>query len=352
MVDGITDYLKNTPNESEQISRRNFLKLSGLGLLAAILPTNGKPQQLSTQPSGRVIYPSIKVFDIPSFSGESVRLYWQDAVVPISAVSIGDEEPAYNRIWYKIGDLGYAHSGGIQPVIVRLNEPIANIPRDGILAEVTVPFTDAVYEPDKKDAVAYRFYYETTHWVTGLVESRDGKPWYRILDDKWEFLYYVPAEHIRLIYQDELKPRSRQVPLNAKRLEVRIGDQMVLAYEHDRLVWAARAATGARFSNGNYSTPGGRHMTFHKRPSRHMARGNLAYNGFDLPGVPWVCYITKSGIAIHGTYWHNDYGKPRSHGCINLAPRAAKWVYQWTLPVVPPYEQRVYEGYGTVVDVI
>ncbi|MEJ2353252.1 MAG: L,D-transpeptidase, partial [Anaerolineales bacterium] len=59
-----------------------------------------------------------------------------------------------------------------------------------------------------------------------------------------------------------------------------------------------------------------------------------------------------SGIAFHGTYWHNDYGRPRSHGCINLTSRAAKWIYRWTLPVVPPDQQRVYEDFGTRVDVI
>jgi lipoprotein-anchoring transpeptidase ErfK/SrfK len=83
-----------------------------------------------------------------------------------------------------------------------------------------------------------------------------------------------------------------------------------------------------------------------------MAAGNLAYNGYDLPGVPWISYITESGISLHGTYWHNNFGRPRSHGCINLSPKAAKWVYLWTLPAVPPQEQYVHEESGTIVDVI
>jgi lipoprotein-anchoring transpeptidase ErfK/SrfK len=114
----------------------------------------------------------------------------------------------------------------------------------------------------------------------------------------------------------------------------------------------ARVATGARFRDGDYFTPPGRHITFHKRPSRHMARGNLAANGYDLPGVPWVTYFTEEGVSIHGTYWHNDFGKPRSHGCVNLTPQAAKWVYRWTLPYVPPGEQKVYVDYGTILDVV
>ena len=80
-----------------------------------------------------------------------------------------------------------------------------------------------------------------------------------------------------------------------------------------------------------------------------MAAGDIASNGFDLPGVPWVLYITKSGISFHGTYWHNDYGRPRSHGCINLTPQAAKWLYRWTLPSVEPGKQFAYEYFGTKV---
>ena len=100
----------------------------------------------------------------------------------------------------------------------------------------------------------------------------------------------------------------------------------------EKLVFATRISTGGKRRSGTYTTPSGDFITFHKRPTRHMAAGDIASNGFDLPGVPWVLYITKSGISFHGTYWHNDFGRPRSHGCINLTPQAAKWLYRWTIP--------------------
>ncbi len=342
-----------SPSNAPPLSRRDFLKFSGLGLLGAVLPRLGAPRALAGFQQGRVINNSIKVYDIPSFSGQSVKLYWQDTILPISGATVGDNTPEYNRIWYRIGEEGFAHSGSIQPVTTRLNEPVLEIPEGGFLAEVTVPYTDALLELLVIDSVAYRYYYETTHWVTGVVLDPRGVFWYLVQDDKWdEFTYYVPAAHLRRIPPSELTPLSPSVPGFAKRLEVNIPKQLVIAYEYDRPVFAARAATGARFSNGKYYTPEGRHSTFHKRPSRHMARGNLAANGFDLPGVPWVCYFTKSGVALHGTYWHNDYGQPRSHGCVNLTSQTAKWVYRWTMPHVPPNEQRIYESAGTIVDVI
>ena len=80
-------------------------------------------------------------------------------------------------------------------------------------------------------------------------------------------------------------------------------------------------------------------------------RGHIAASGFDLPGVPWVIYFTKSGISFHGTYWHNDFGHPRSHGCINLTPQAAKWLFRWTLPSVPIDKEFVYGVLGTQVQI-
>jgi lipoprotein-anchoring transpeptidase ErfK/SrfK len=333
------------------LSRREFLKLSGTAMAALFLPplsTNG--DSLSYR-QGRVTDVNIHMHQTPSFTGKILETYWKDTVFRIGEVTIGDQEPAYNRTWYRVGESGFVHSGAVQPVRTQTNPPIADIPAGGALAEVTVPFTDAHWKLGKVFPVAYRFYYATTHWVEDLEYDPDGNPWYRLMEDKWKVTYYAPATHLRIIPIEELTPLSPEIPASAKRLEVRTPEQTVIAYEFDRPVFMTRAATGARFSNGNFATPVGRHFTKHKVPSRHMAAGNLAYNGYDLPGVPWVTYITESGISFHGTYWHNNFGRPRSHGCINLSPEAAKWIFRWSLPAVPPEEPEIFENYGTIVDV-
>jgi lipoprotein-anchoring transpeptidase ErfK/SrfK len=336
----------------DSFSRRDFLQIGWFGLLGFFTPRLKRPYQRLSNIQGRVIYNLVKVYDRPSLNGQVIKQYWIDSVIPITEVTIGDSDPEYNRVWYKISDKGYAHSGGIQPVRTVVNQPTSDIQRGGQLAEITVPYTDARWDAGPEEKVAYRFYYETTHWVIGLTYALDGSPWYRILDDKWELVLYVPAQHVRIIPESELNILSPHVPPEAKRVEVRTNDQVVIAYEWDRPVFMARTATGAEFSNGKFYTPLGRHKTFHKRPSRHMAAGNLARNGYDLPGIPWVSYITESGIAFHGTYWHNDYGLPRSHGCINLTSQAAKWLFRWTLPSVLPYEQLAYDEFATHVDII
>ena len=334
------------------ISRRSFLKLSGMGLLGILSPHLSPVKPLTSQQKGRVIYENVTIYKRASFQSQRVRRYWKDMVIPITKATVGDKEPSYNRIWYQIGEEGYAHSGGIQPVKTLLNPVIENLPPTGALAEVTVPFTDAIWDLDQPSQVAYRFYYETTHWVEKVMRDENGKAYYKILEDKWDLEYYVPAQHLRLPPAEELKLISPDVPRFAKRVEVRTDLQLVIAYEWNSPVFIAKTATGAKFSTGKHSTPPGRHLTNYKRPSRHMAAGNLAYNGYDLPGVPWIIYITEKGVAFHGTYWHNDFGKPRSHGCINLPSQAAKWLYLWTLPYVAPENQWEYEEEATVVDVI
>ena len=88
-------------------------------------------------------------------------------------------------------------------------------------------------------------------------------------------------------------------------------------------------------------------------PAETASAGDVAASGFDLPGVPWVLYITEGGISFHGTYWHNDYGKPRSHGCINLPSEGAKFIYRWTRPEVPPDVDYLHlPGQGTQVSII
>lgn len=320
-----------------------------MGLLLPNLPLSLSTDVFDTL-QGRVIDRIIWSHDEPNSKSKRKKLYWHDIILRITNTAIGVDETAYNRVWYEVADEGYVYSGGIQPVRTVLNEAQL-ISLKGALGEVSVPYTDAHLEANPESEVIYRLYYETVHWVTASAVLSDGKMWYALLDDKFEQQYFAPAEHIRLIPDDELAPLSPNIPEADKRIEVRLNDQLVMAYEKERLVFATRAATGGRLRSGTYTTPVGDYITFHKRPTRHMAAGDLASNGFDLPGVPWVIYFKENGTSFHGTYWHNDYGRPRSHGCINLTPQASKWLYRWTTPSVPPGKQLVHGYTGTRVDI-
>lgn len=340
------------------ISRREFLKLSSAGLLAILaarLETGiyASAEGISNNASnlGRITANKVDMFQSPNTGSKFVRTLWKDLVLPITGVEFGTGEPGENRVWYRLENEGYVHSRSVQPVRIEVNDPSHSIPEKGVLAEVTVPYTDAVWNQKYKKMVAYRLYYSSTHWITGLVEDEEGNEWYEILEDFYHYKIYANPAHLRLIPPEEVTPLSPDVPPAEKRVEVRLRDQIVIAYESDTPVQMMRCSAGTPYYNG-YLTPTGQFTTNYKRPSRHMVNSRLASAySYDLPGVPWICYITEEGVAFHGAYWHNDFGQPRSHGCINLLPENAKWLYRWTTPNVPYEEQLIDKRGGTRVDI-
>ncbi|WKZ37700.1 MAG: L,D-transpeptidase [Anaerolineales bacterium] len=336
------------------LSRRDFLKLGGLGLAGLLAPPlNFDVDDPFLSQQGRVTIRTVWVYDRPSTEAAHVRLFQRDAVFDITNTAINENVAVHNRIWYQVGTEGYVYSGDIQPVRTILNTPQMEIPKkDGLLAEVSVPFTDAHEAADKESRVIHRMYYETTHWVKSVTTNpKDGQVWYQVRDDKWDKYYYARAEHLRTMSADELAPISAEVPNREKKIVVRLAQQIVIAYENNAPVFVAPVSTGGVLRVGTYTTPQGNFITYYKRPSRHMAAGDIAASGFDLPGVPWVQYITQNGISFHGTFWHNDFGRPRSHGCINLSSSAAKWLYRWTSPQVAPNKEFSFGGVGTRVEI-
>lgn len=346
----------------QQLSRREFLKQSGVSLIGLLsLPWTAKglrpgmilDPQGNILPLGRVTTSKIDGYAQPSFEAELKKSYWQDLVLNITGIVLGGTDSGHNRVWYLIDDECFVHSGDIQPVEIRLNAPQMDIPANGLLSEVTVPFTDAPWEYKKANRLAYRLYYGTTHWISSAIQAEDGQIWYRIDDDKWKVKYYVRAEHLRIVPAEDIAPISANLPWEAKRMEIRLPEQVVIAYENESPVFMARTATGARFRDGDYTTPTGSYMTNRKRPSRHMAAGDLAdANSYDLPGVPWVCYLMENGISFHGTFWHNNFGRPRSHGCVNLSIQDARWIFRWTYPSATLDTVTLIEKAGTMVTVI
>jgi lipoprotein-anchoring transpeptidase ErfK/SrfK len=62
--------------------------------------------------------------------------------------------------------------------------------------------------------------------------------------------------------------------------------------------------------------------------------GGTTGAGFDTPGIGWTNLFSSDGAAIHSTFWHNDFGNKKSHGCVNALPEDAHWIFRWTSPAV------------------
>ena len=335
-----------------RLSRRSFLRMSGASLLGLVLPAprqGGLYLWAATEGQlGRVLIDGAQVRVSPSADSAQVDLLAFDEIVPVVRAIVGDGWLAYNRVWYEIPDRGYIHSAWVQPVRDQPQAPLGSVSPRGILTEVSIPFVDAFSEPDDDSDRLYRLYYETTHWITGVEKDGGGRWWYRIHDDRIGANYFAPAPAFRPIPLSELTPISPTVAPEEKRIEVSLSEQWIQCFEGLHQVFTAKVSTGLALADGTYFTPEGDFETFRKRASRHMAAGDLI-NGYDLPGVPWVSYFTADGVAFHGTYWHNEFGAARSHGCVNLSSASAKWVFRWTTPVVPPDRIDLYAERGTKV---
>jgi hypothetical protein len=330
----------------DRLTRRSFLKVSGVAALGYGVRdfsklNLGKMPGIPSFRMGRAVY-SLRYYAEPTTKSEELGFYVRDAVVNVLEVRGGESESGSNHTWLRT-EKGWLYSAYVQPVEEHLNEPILNIPAGGMLAEVTVPYTQAWYVRDTGWKRVYRLYYATTWWVNYVFRSDLGVVWYQVFDDRLRHNYLVRAEHLRAVTPEELMPISPGVP--DKRIEVDLEKQWLIAYEGSRPVFVTRIATG--YFPGD--TPQGEYQIERKQPSRHMASEEVGKNQFDLPGVPWVCYISWTGVSIHGTYWHNNYGTPQSHGCINLPPQAAKWIYRWSEPYVPVNKDYIESDQGTRV---
>lgn len=112
-----------------------------------------------------------------------------------------------------------------------------------------------------------------------------------------------------------------------KRIIVVLSQEMLYAYDGDTLFIQNPISTGLEFT----PTPVGTFKVYKKTPSRYMQGPipGISDQYYDLPGVPWNLYFTVDGAVIHGAYWHDHFGKPWSHGCVNLPPEKARDLYLW-----------------------
>lgn len=171
-------------------------------------------------------------------------------------------------------------------------------------------------------------------------EEHDGRVWYKIIFDEWlrypERLtddWYVVADYVRELSDEGDKatwgPGSTTVAENiTKKIVVERSTQQLRAYDGEDLFMEIPISTGLELT----PTPRGTFHIFKKTPSRYMQGplpGLIDQDIYDLPGVPWNLYFTDGGAVIHGAYWHNSFGSPYSHGCVNLSPLNAQKLYEW-----------------------
>jgi len=165
--------------------------------------------------------------------------------------------------------------------------------------------------------------------------------WYLIGPDQW-----VEQRYVSKVTVD---PPPPGVGPGERWIEVDLFEQTLAAYEGERMVYATLISSGRP---GSTWTDSGLFRIWAKLPAAKMSNpdtddGNPAW--YFLEDVPWTMYF-NGATALHAAYWHDAFGFTRSHGCVNLAPRDAEWLFNWTSPYTPPNADVVYaNGNGTWV---
>jgi hypothetical protein len=133
--------------------------------------------------------------------------------------------------------------------------------------------------------------------------------------------------HLRVARQAARPPL---VPKRARWIHVRLADQTLVAYDGDRPVFATLVATGKE----GFATPQGLFRIHAKHVSATMDGLAGSDDVYSIEDVPWTMYFQGS-YALHAAFWHDKLGAPRSHGCVNLSPQDAHWLFRFTTPELP-----------------
>lgn len=348
---------------SNIISRRRFLRAAGIGAAAGLAARSFHPalaQVPTTDPEaeliswneaynnppmlGRVHGASwIKIFREPDVNAPTVRNIFTNDVIPVyrGLRSMKYDSRTFSDVWFETAD-GYVHSAYVVPCREFFHQPETSVPANtGFWGELTVPRAWQHSEPRLEshhwDFYHYRGFWAQVYKVSDLAVDDRGMAWYRIVDDIEERRpAWMLARNIRRVLPEEFTPISPEV--EDKRIEIRLNDQIITCFEGSQIVFQTHIASGTTLVGEDgikhdFSTPYGEYIVQRKRPARRM-RGGEGPTEYDVNAVPWITYFTYTGAAIHGAYWHNNFGLPRSHGCINVTPDAGKWIYRWTQPYV------------------
>jgi hypothetical protein len=343
---------------NSRISRRDFLKLCGLGLTSlAFRPYFQFGEELDNPNLARITTTSVSVHSQPNDESRILYQRFRDDLLSIYEEVISPDGPGYNPKWYRVWG-GYVHSAHVLRTTPRLNPVLSSLTGSRQLGEITVPFTQSMRKVGKGWEPVYRLYDHSCHWIVGIETGPDGQIWYALKDELLEVDYYIPAEHMRPIPYSEWSPISTDVDRFKKRIDVSLTMQTATAFENDKQVFSAKISSGipqlyAIPGKIPTATPTGQFRVQSKMASKHMGDGNLTADpeAYEIPGVPWAAFFEPvTGVAFHGVYWHDNYGTPMSHGCVNMRPKDALWIFRWTTPDAPPdKEEQV--GWGTLVNV-
>jgi hypothetical protein len=232
------------------------------------------------------------------------------AIVERRRVHAVDFARSLGGLWIPSRDLGFASPSDFAGVEIDEARPLASV--------AWVLRGNAALRDAPGGQVVER---GSRHQLLRVAETRGD--WLRLEDGRW-----IASRDVNR--PSEATP-PREVADGERWLDVELRSQTLVAYVGARPVYATAVSTG----RGN-ATRRGLFRIWVKLAESDMddlEREDVSEN-YAIQAVPWVQYFDGS-IGLHAAFWHDAFGVPRSHGCVNLSPRDARWAFDFTRPALP-----------------
>lgn len=186
----------------------------------------------------------------------------------------------------------------------------------GWIVQEVVPSDEPDGEPNPENAKLERF---TFFQVFDAVIGDEDWIWYHIGGNRWIRQTYVSLVDISAPPDD--------IGANEYWVEVDLYEQTFAAYEGSRMVYAGLVSSGLN----RWPTYEGLFQVFSRHLQTRMSGAEGQVDYYNIEDVPYTMYFDRTNeIALHGAYWHDRYGYKHSHGCVNMPPRDAEWIYYWS----------------------
>ena len=236
-------------------------------------------------------------------------------------VTIHGQVEANGHAWYAINPGQYVLADDIRlvdtpdfhgvEVTVQPERPFGWIVQD------VVPSDEPDGEPNPEYAKLERFSF---FQVFDAAVGEEDWIWYQIGADRW-----IRQTYVSLI---DVNTPPEEIGDGEFWVEVDLYEQTFAAYEGSRMVYAGLVSSGLN----RWPTYEGIFQVFSRHLQTRMSGAEGKVDYYNIEDVPYTMYFDRENeIALHGAYWHDRFGYKHSHGCVNMPPRDAEWIYYWSV---------------------
>jgi hypothetical protein len=303
--------------------------VSGVGLAES----PDQSAMLSGLSSSNTDDPPILPYTYARVVTNNVLVYETTGITPVRSlgagyvwVSLANSRPITlnEQAWYIINQDEYVRADQLSPFTPSTFQGIT------LTGTPEQPFAWLVFDmwastapgvPAASGAPLFKRYTLVTIFEEQLVGDRI---WYRIGPDQW-----LEQGNVGVV-----KPSTRPEEIGPadQWIEINLYEQTLIAYEGDRMVYATLVSSGLPW----WQTQPGLFRIWVKVQQGKMSGRDGYPDYYYLEDVPWTMYFNGQ-FALHGAYWHDKFGLRHSHGCVNLTPKDALWLFNWARPAASPY---------------